>query len=190
MSRAVRLAWASLPVAASLAAALLTGTLVALALGVSPGALGEKLVSGIVLSPYGWGQVLYKATFLVFTGLAVAIAFSAGLFNIGAEGQAVVGSLACALVGIAGAGLPGVLLLPLALAAACAGGALWGWVPGYLKARFGTHEVIQTIMLNFIALALSNFLVTRYLGLPETVRTAEVGSGAWLPRLEIGRAHV
>jgi simple sugar transport system permease protein len=128
--------------------------------------------------------VLYKATFLIFTGLAVALAFAGGLFNIGAEGQAVVGSLACALVGIAGAGLPGVVLLPLAIVGGILGGGLWGLIPGALKARWGTHEVINTIMLNFIALALSNFLIARVLGLPETVRTAEIGAGAVLPRLD------
>jgi simple sugar transport system permease protein len=172
------------PILLAIGAALVIGTCVALALGVAPRAVGQRLLDGIVLSPYGWGQVLYKTTFLTFTGLAVALAFGAGLFNIGAEGQAVVGSLACALVAIAGAGLPGLLLLPLAIAAAFAGGALWGLLPGWLKARFGAHEVIVTIMLNFIALALSNFVVTRYLGLPETVRTAEIGSGAVLPRLD------
>jgi len=174
----------ALPALAAVAVALLAGALAALALGVAPAAIAERVVQGIVLSPYGWGQVLYKATFLAFTGLSVAIAFSAGLFNIGAEGQAVIGSLVCALVGIAGAGLSGALLLPLALAAAFAGGALWGWIPGWLKARWGTHEVIQTIMLNFIALALANLLIARRFGMPETVRTAEVGAGAWLPRLE------
>jgi ABC-type uncharacterized transport system permease subunit len=174
----------SSPVLFALGAALLIGTLVAVALGVAPGAVGARLVDGILLSPYGWGQVLYKATFLTFTGLAVAVAFAGGLFNIGAEGQAVIGSLACALVAIAGAGLPGIVLLPLALVGACAGGALWGILPGWLKARWGTHEVIQTIMLNFIALALSNFLITHFFGLRETVRTAEIGAGAILPRLD------
>jgi general nucleoside transport system permease protein len=172
------------PVLLAVGTAFVIGTCVCLALGVSPRAVGDRLIEGIVLSPYGWGQVLYKATFLTFTGLAVALAFGAGLFNIGAEGQAVAGALVCALVAIAGAGLPGWLLLPLAVAGAFAGGALWGLVPGWLKARFGAHEVIVTIMLNFIALALSNFVVTRYLSLPETVRTAEIGVGAVLPRLD------
>ncbi len=172
------------PVLLAIGAALVIGTIVCLGLGVAPRAVGERLISGIVLSPYGWGQVLYKTTFLTFTGLAVALAFGAGLFNIGAEGQAVAGSLVCALVAIAGARLPGMLLLPLAIAGAFAGGALWGLLPGWLKARWGAHEVIVTIMLNFIALALSNFVVTRYLGLPETVRTAEIASGATLPRLD------
>jgi simple sugar transport system permease protein len=95
-----------------------------------------------------------------------------------------VGALACALVGIAGGPLPAVLLLPLSIAGAFLGGGVWGLIPGWLKARWGTHEVINTIMLNFIALALSNFVIARWLGLPETVRTAEIGAGAVLGRLD------
>jgi simple sugar transport system permease protein len=170
------------PIAAALAVALLLAVLFALVLGVAPGEMFSLVTRRF--GAYAWGQVMYKATFLIFTGLAVALAFAGGLFNIGAEGQAVVGSLACALVGIAGGSLPGVLLLPLSIAGAFLGGGLWGLIPGWLKARWGTHEVINTIMLNFIALALSNFLIARWLGLPETVRTAEVGAGAVLARLD------
>ncbi|MBP7669209.1 MAG: ABC transporter permease [Candidatus Eisenbacteria bacterium] len=170
------------PAVLAVLAALCVGLFAAALLGVPPGRifalLGERFGS------YAFGQVLYKATFLIFTGLSVAIAFHAGLFNIGAEGQAVAGSLACAAAGIALAGAPGFLQLLGALGAAFAGGALWGALPGWLKARWGSHEVINTIMLNFIALALANFVVTRFLGLPETVRTAEIGAGAALPRLD------
>jgi simple sugar transport system permease protein len=127
--------------------------------------------------------VIYKSTFLVFTGLSVAIAFSAGLFNIGAEGQAVMGSLCGAWVGILAAAAGG-FALPLAIAASFAGGAVWGFVPGWLRARFGTHEVINTIMLNFVALAGSNLVMARWLALPETVRTADIGPGATIFRLE------
>jgi ABC-type uncharacterized transport system permease subunit len=179
-----RIRWLALqilPVGSAVLAAVALATLIAIALDVSPRALVETLAGRF--GPYAWGQVLFRATFLTFTGLAVALAFQAGLFNIGAEGQAVAGSLACALVGAALAPLPGAILLPLSIGAAFAGGAVWGLVPGWLKARFGTHEVIQTIMLNFIALAGSNFLMTRYLALPETVRTREVG--AVLPRLDV-----
>ena len=172
----------ALPLLGAVAAALLLGLGMALLLGVAPRELWSLLVERF--GPYAWGQVLYKGTFLIFTGLAVAVAFHAGMFNIGAEGQAVVGSLACAVAGIGLARAPGALQLAGALAAAFAGGALWGLIPGWLKARWGTHEVINTIMLNFIALALANLLVTRYLGLPETVRTAEIGAAAALPRLD------
>jgi simple sugar transport system permease protein len=171
-----------MPVLAAVVAALILATGIALILGVAPLDLWHLLATRF--GPYAWGQVCYKATFLIFTGLAVAIAFGGGMFNIGAEGQAIVGSLACALAGLAVAGAPGWLQLPVVIGAAFLGGALWGVIPGWLKARWGSHEVINTIMLNFVALALSNFLITRYLGLPETVRTAEVGGGAWLPRLD------
>ncbi|MBD3236676.1 MAG: ABC transporter permease [Candidatus Eisenbacteria bacterium] len=174
----------AVPIALAILTGLGLGLVIVLLMGVSPGEVGDRLARGILLSPYGWGQVLYKTTFLIFTGLAVALAFAAGLFNIGAEGQVVIGSLCCALVGIACAPLPGPLLLPLAILAAFAGGALWGLLPGWLRARFGTHEVITTIMLNFIAMAAANFLITRALALPETVRTTEVGAGAWLFRFE------
>jgi general nucleoside transport system permease protein len=180
--RAPRWAIRAAPLAVSLAVAFLLAVLFAILLGVSP----AEMISTVAtrFGPYAWGQVLYKATFLVFTGLAVALAFAGGLFNIGAEGQAIVGSLACALVGIAGGALPAIVLLPLAIAGAFLGGGLWGLIPGWLKARFGTHEVINTIMLNFVALALSNFLIARYLGLPETVRTSEIGTGARLARID------
>lgn len=174
----------AVPISLALLTALVLGLLMILLLGVSPEDVGRRLARGILLSPYGWGQVLYKSTFLIFTGLAVAMTFAAGLFNIGAEGQAVIGSLSCALVGIWLAPLSGWIVLPLALLAAFAGGALWGALPGWLRARFGTHEVINTIMLNFIALAAANFVITRYLALPETVRTAEVARGAWIFRWE------
>lgn len=183
-ARLARWGLAAWPLLLAIGSAIACGALIGLALGAAPRAIGVRLLEGIILSPYGWGQVLYKATFLTFTGLAVAIAFRGGLFNIGAEGQAVIGSLACALAAIYGAALPRLLLLPLSIGAAFLGGGLWGWLPGWLKARWGTHEVINTIMLNFLAVALSNFVVVRFLGLPETLRTATIGGGAVLPRLD------
>ena len=180
MKRLRLLGFQIFPIASALIVAGILATLIALGLGVAPAQVLHLLVGRF--SAYAWGQVLFQATFLTFTGLAVALAFRAGLFNIGGEGQAVAGSLACALVGIATAGAPVWLSLLLAILAAFAGGALWGFIPGWLRARFGIHEVINTIMLNFIAMAGSNFVMTRYLALPETVRTAEVI--ARLPRLD------
>lgn len=167
------------------AVALLLGlsTLMALAYGASPGDLARQIWKGVLSTPYGWCQVLFRATPLIFTGLALALSFQARLFNIGAEGQAVVGSLALAWVGWAGSGLSPFLLWPLAVAAALLAGGLWGWIPGWLKARWGTHEVINTIMLNFIALALSNYIISRHLALPESVRTPDIAGSLWLPRL-------
>ncbi|MDX2272690.1 MAG: ABC transporter permease [Cyanobacteriota bacterium] len=118
-----------------------------------------QLMFGAITSLPGLFQSLLLATPLMFTGLAVAFAFHGGLFNIGAPGQLTMGAIATMLVGVY---LPGPtwLVLPLAIAAAALGGAIWGGIPGWLKARFGTHEVINTIMLNYIASSLFLFLIS------------------------------
>jgi general nucleoside transport system permease protein len=108
-----------------------------------------------------WGYTLFYATPLIFTGLAVSLAFKCGLLNIGAEGQLIVGAFAAAWVGLTFTGLPALVLVPLSMVAAMAAGGVWGAVPGVLKARFGSHEVINTIMLNFIAAGLMSYL-TQY----------------------------
>src|SRR6476620_5505042 len=97
--------------------------------------------------PDGIGYTLFYATPLIFTGLAVLVAFRCGLLNIGAEGQLYVAAFATAWVGITLAWLPAWVLLPLCFRAAVLAGAAWGAIPGVLKARFGSHEVINTIML-------------------------------------------
>jgi len=172
------------------AAAPLIAVLAALAAGaVFIAAIGEKPVEIYALlfreafgTGYGLGQTLFRATPLLFTGLAVALAFRSGLFNIGVEGQMYLGGFAAALVG-AYVPLPGVLgAAGAVLAAAIAGGA-WGALPGALKARFGAHEVINTIMLNFIAFSLVSW-VGRRVFQTATVRTREVAAGAVLPRLD------
>jgi len=132
---------------------------------------------------YGLGQVVFKATTLVFTGLSVAFAFRSGLFNIGGEGQIYVGAFAMAWVGFTLKTLPSWLLVPLCLVAGAAGGAFWGVVPGLLKAKRGGNEVINTIMLNFIAFALIGYLVTGVFAVPATVHTPEIAPAARLPRL-------
>ncbi len=160
------------------------GAVFILAIGEDPLAIYALMLRESLGTGYGIGQTLFKATPLIFAGLAVALGFRAGLFNIGVEGQLYLGGLAAALTGVALAGLPGVLLLPLALLAAAAAGLVWGAVPGLLKARFGAHEVINTIMLNFVAFALASFL-GRFLFEPATVRTAAVGAGAEIARLGV-----
>lgn len=105
-------------------------------------------------------EMLVSSTPLILTGLAVAVPLRAGLFNIGAEGQLIAGGVLAGLVGFGLTGLPLVIHLPLAIAAGIAGGALYGWVPGILKARTGAHEVISTIMLNNIAILVSGWLVS------------------------------
>ncbi len=106
-----------------------------------------------------WGYTLFYATPLIFTGLSVAVALRCGLLNIGAEGQLYMGAFAAAWVGLTCTALPSVLLVPLAIIAAMVAGGIWGAVPGILKAWFGSHEVINTIMMNFIALGLLSYLV-------------------------------
>jgi len=96
-------------------------------------------------------ESLVISTPYIFAGLAVALGFRGGLFNIGAEGQLFVGGLASAFIGYAIKGLPAYIHLPLALLAGISAGAIWGAIPGYLKARTGAHEVINTIMMNYIA---------------------------------------
>jgi len=106
------------------------------------------LLQGSLGSPGALSETLVAATVLILTGLAVTIPLRAGLFNIGGEGQVIAGGLAGGYVGFAVEGLPLLLHLPLAIAAAVLGGAFIGWIPGVLKARTGAHEVISTIMLN------------------------------------------
>ena len=111
---------------------------------------------------------LYRTTPLIFTGLSVALGRRAGLFNIGAAGQMIAGALAAAAVGLIGANgkngaLPPLVHLPLTMLAGAAAGAVWGAIPGLLKAYRGVHEVIVTIMLNFTALNIASYLITHNL---------------------------
>jgi simple sugar transport system permease protein len=154
--------------------------------GASPRAMAALLFDGTWGTSYGAGQVLFKATPLLFTGIAVDLALRAGLFNIGAEGQLAVGSLAAGVVGAKlPAATPALVALPLALAAAMAAGGLWALVPAVLKGRFGAHEVISTIMMNSIASSVVGLaLGAGGLALVGTVRTADVVPGARMPRLE------
>lgn len=110
----------------------------------------------------GWSSIsetLLLATPLTLAGLSVALGFRAGLFNIGAEGQMTIGGLTAVIVGFSFEGLPAVIHLPLALLAGLLGGALWGFVPGLLRAKTGAHEVITTIMLNFIAFRTMEYML-------------------------------
>jgi simple sugar transport system permease protein len=114
---------------------------------------GDALRSALV----PLSETIVSATPLILTGLSVALAFRVGLFNIGAEGQLYVGSLLAVTVGFSIVGAPWFIHLPLAIGAGFVGGALWGFIPGILKARTGAHEVIVTIMLNYVAYNLINW---------------------------------
>ncbi len=131
--------------------ALFVGFLIIFISGDDPIEAYKALFTGAFGDRRGIGETLVLATPLLLAGLAFAIPFRAGMFNIGAEGQLVMGGLAAALVGAVDLGLPIYIHLPLALLAAAVAGGLWGAVPGALKAWSGAHEVITTIMLNYIA---------------------------------------
>ena len=169
------------PLAAIVVALAIGGVFIA-AIGQNPLEIYAVMLHESLATGYGLGQTLFRATPLMFTGLAVALGFRAGMFNIGTEGQLYLGGFAAAMVGATLAGWPSWLLLPLAMLAAAAAGTAWGAIPGVLKARFGSHEVINTIMLNFISFALVAWF-GRSVYQTATVRTAEIGAGAIIPRL-------
>lgn len=144
----------------------------------------RALYDGAFGDSYNLAQTLQKTVPLIFTGLAVAVGFQAGLFNIGAEGQLYWGALATALVAIYLGGLPGLLLIPLSLLAGALAGGIWGAFPGYLKAKTGAHEVITTIMLNYIAILGTTFLLKKYFKADGSVdQTVKVPEAARLGEL-------
>jgi simple sugar transport system permease protein len=148
----------------NLALALLVAGLVVLAAGFQPGQVLALLVKGAFGSQAGIAYTLYYTTTFVFTGLAVAVAFHGGLFNIGGEGQAMVGGLGVGLAALAwSAHLPGWAMVPVMVAAATLFGMAWAAVPAALQAWRGSHVVITTIMFNFIASALLSYLLVHVL---------------------------
>jgi general nucleoside transport system permease protein len=132
-------------------------------------------------------ETLVWATPYIFGGLAVALAFKAGLFNIGVEGQIAIGSLASVYVGYAVKGIAFPLHLMLAVVAGSLAGAIWGAIPGFLKARTGAHEVIVTIMLNYVAIQMTSFLVSGPMKDPNPLianaQTPKILQSARLPLL-------
>lgn len=179
--------WADLVVTPLISLLLAFGisALVILAIGQDPWAALKTMVTGALGSSYGWGYTLYYATNFVFTGLAVAVASHAGLFNIGAEGQATLGGLGVALVCLALPWPHWALALPAAMVGAALFGAAWAFIPAWLQAKRGSHIVITTIMFNFIAAALLNWLlvkVMRPLGSMDPA-SARFPAGTTLPTL-------
>lgn len=137
---------------------LIIGAIVMIFSGFNPLEGYSALLKGAVGDSFYLGETIRQITPYIFAGLAVAFAFRTGLFNIGVEGQLLVGWIASVWVGLA-FDLPKVIHLPMAILAGAAAGALWAFIPGILKARFRVHEVIVTIMMNYIALHLVNHLV-------------------------------
>ena len=145
--------------AAAVGVALIIGGLVIQLSGASAVAAYASLAEGAFGTIPNLFRTLAKATPLIFSGLGVALALRAGLFNIGAEGQLVVGGLAAAWIGFGLKGLPAPLHIAAAIFGAAAAGGIWGMIPGVLKAWRGTHEVIVTIMMNYLAFELTHYLV-------------------------------
>ncbi len=173
-------------------AAFLVGGIIVWMVGDSPMLVYELFFSSAFGSVDGFSYTLFYATPLIFTGLAVAVAFKCGLLNIGAEGQLIVAAFATAWVGLMLPGWPAWIVVILAALAAIIVGGAWAGIPGVLKAKFGAHEVITTIMMNFIAVAIVSYLTQyhyRKQGDPilETLPIAEVQNGVLvgphIPRL-------
>jgi simple sugar transport system permease protein len=172
-----------LPAALALGGIVLLLNLISFAFGVAPLATLAAALSGTWGTPYGIGQVLFKATPLVFTGLSFEVGFRAGLFNIGAEGQLALGSLAAGWVGaILPAGTPWILGIPACVAAGMLVAALVALLPALMRARLGVHEIISTIMLNRIVDGILPFALVTLLG-ATSLRTADLVPGASLPKL-------
>ena len=174
----------SVPQIVAILAAFLIGAIVLLATGYSPLEAYGAMLTGALGDIYGIGQTLTQATPILFTALAFLLSFKCGLFNLGAEGQLIVGGFFAAVVGISFSGMPFFIHLPLALLAGAFGGALLGFIPAVLKAKLGAHEVITTMMLSYVALYVTSYFVNYPLKAPGWVsQTIPVAPSAELPRL-------
>ncbi|TVQ98734.1 MAG: ABC transporter permease [Spirochaetaceae bacterium] len=164
--------------------ALVISALLMVILGYNVALAYQSMFRGAFGSLHGFSQTLLRATPLLFTGFAVAIAFRAGLFNIGAEGQLYWGALACALVALTVEGMPKPIAIGLPLLAAGLAGFLWGAIPGILKAKTGAHEVITSIMLNSIAIFATTHITSRYFKAPGAVdQTERIVAAAVMPQI-------
>lgn len=162
------------------------GAVIILATGNNPVAAYAALAKGAFGSQAAIGRTLVNMTPLILTGLAVAVAFRAGLFNIGGEGQFYMGAIAAAYLGVS-LGFLGFAAIPLVIVGCALAGFLWGAVPGVLKAYFGAHEVITTIMLNFVAIFFTAYLTRVPLAREGPIPGTEpVGEAVRIPLLGLG----
>lgn len=166
-------------------AAFIVGGILMLIIGDNPLQAYGLLFGSVFSWPVGIGYTLFYATPLIFTGLAVMVAFRCGLLNIGAEGQLYIAAFATAWIGITFANLSAWILIPLCFIAAIVSGGFWGAIPGVLKAKFGSHEVINTIMLNFIAVALISYFTQYHYKAPgdPIMQTVPIADAAHIARL-------
>jgi len=164
--------------------AFLVGAVVLVATGHSPQDAYIAMLSGAFGDKYGIGQTFTQATPIIFTALAFLFAFKCGLFNIGAEGQLIVGAFAAALAGISFGDVPAFIHIPMALLAGALAGGLWGLMPAILKTRLGAHEVITTMMLSYVATYLTSYMVNYPFKAPGWVaQTVPIAASAELPRI-------
>ncbi len=187
---------AFLPVIATLAA-LLVGAVMLLALGANPIVAYTALIDGAFGSVNSLADTLVRATPLLFVGLGICIAFRGGVINIGGEGQFVAGAISGTVVALALPEGPALIVVPLSFLVGALGGAIWGGIPGVLKARFNVNEILSTVMMNQIAVQGMNFLLLgalidpiqleRASRIPQTARISPAFS---LPRLVPTRLHL
>ncbi len=163
--------------------ALIIGAVMLMALGVNPFVAYGAMLNGAFGSVSSITQTLVKATPLLLVGLGVTIAFRGGVINIGGEGQIIVGALAATATAVSLPNVPGIVLLPAALIAGTLSGAVWGAIPGVLKSRVGVNEILSTVMMNQIALQLSNYLLRGPLIDPAEIEAGtRIAQSALLPK--------
>ena len=161
---------------------LLVGALVLALVGYNPIEAYSKLIEGVFKTPRNMGWAIVNSTPIILTGLGVCFAFKTGLFNMGAEGQFIIGSTVGFLLGY-NLNLPGPIHVLVTVVAAFLVGAIYGGIAGFIKAKFGIHEVISTIMLNWIAFYFQNFIVYRYQK-PNSMSTFDVNDSAKITLIE------
>ncbi len=169
----------------SAVSAIAVSSLIIVMAGSDPIMIFQKMFRSTLGTPYGVGQVVFRMTTLVLMGLAVAIPFQIRLFNIGAEGQLLMGTFAAAMTGaMLPAAMPSAVSITLCICSAIAAGACWALLAGTLKVRFGVNEVIATIMLNFIAQGITGYLLTYHFAIPSTVHTPQINANAIIPSFD------
>ena len=193
---ASKLADALLPFIAALAA-LAFGALMLVILGANPLEAFSALIDGAFGSANALADTVVKATPLLLIGLGICISFRGNVINLGGEGQMIIGALIATALGLAFPDWPGILMIPMAMLAGFLGGAIWGGIPGALKAYFNASELLSTIMMNAIAVQLMNFLLSgpmidpvqasKASKIPQTARLAKAFD---LPRLVPTRLHL
>ena len=195
-SRASRILDALLPLLATLAA-LALGAVMLILLGANPVEAYPALFDGAFGNTNALADTIVKATPLLLVGLGICIAFRGGVINIGGEGQLIMGALAATFIGLTFPGMPVLVLVPLALLAGFAGGAIWGGIPGVLKAYFNVNEILSTIMMNVIAVQFMNFLLrgplidpAQFDAASKIPQTARLERAFDLPRLVPTRLHL